>query len=77
MWPTLSLRQLFNQPARNALWNRTYGGTGTNSAITLVQTNDGGYASIGSYGFVDLIKMDASGNMQWNKTYGLSVTALV
>jgi len=58
-------------------WNKTYGGTGTDFAYSVVQTGDGGYALAGetrSYGagFADfwLVKTDSSGNMQWNKTYG-------
>jgi hypothetical protein len=57
-------------------WNKTYGGTNPDSAYALVQTSDGGYALAGytsSYGAgVDfwLVKTDASGNSQWNQTYG-------
>jgi hypothetical protein len=62
----------------NMQWNMTYGGTGTDSGNTMVQTTDGGYALAGrtnSFGVggsydVWLIKIDASGTMQWNKTYG-------
>ena len=61
----------------NAQWNKTYGGTGYDSARDLVQTVDGGYALAGttnSSGAGDqdfwLIKTDANGNAQWNKTYG-------
>ncbi|MCJ7423731.1 hypothetical protein MUP01_05625, partial [Candidatus Bathyarchaeota archaeon] len=65
--------------AGNALWNMTYGGTSTDEAFGLVQTADGGYALAGvtlSFGFGAghgdfwLVKTDASGNAQWNKTYG-------
>jgi hypothetical protein len=59
------------------LWNKTYGGTGDDEARALVQTGDGGYALAGvttSYGAGTadfwLVKTDASGNAQWNKTYG-------
>ena len=58
-------------------WNKTYGGTKDDDAEALVQTNDGGYAVAGQTmssgaGLEDfwLVKTDASGNMQWNKTYG-------
>jgi predicted secreted protein len=62
----------------NMEWNKTYGGTGIDYAYTMVQTSDGGYAlagytdSFGTFGSNDtwLVKTDASGNMQWNKTYG-------
>jgi len=58
-------------------WSRTYGGTGTEEVYDLAQTSDGGYALIGSTdsfgaGNMDfwLIKTDANGNIQLNKTYG-------
>jgi hypothetical protein len=61
----------------NALWNKTYGGTGEDYAYALVRTSDGGYALAGGTGSFGaggydawLVKTDASGNMQWNKTYG-------
>jgi predicted secreted protein len=61
----------------NEQWNKTYGGTGYEIAYCMVQTSDGGYTLAGhtsSYGAGRedfwLVKADASGNMQWNKTYG-------
>jgi len=63
--------------AGNAQWNKTYGGTDTDEAYALVQTGDGGYALAGmttsfGAGSADcwLVKTDAAGNAQWNKTYG-------
>jgi len=61
----------------NVQWNKTYGGTSNDEAWSLIQTDDGGYAivgytnsfGIGGYDFW-LVKMDANGNVQWNKTYG-------
>jgi hypothetical protein len=61
----------------NMMWNQTYGGTLGDNAYALVQTNDGGYALAGktlsfsgyNYDFW-LVKTDANGNMQWNRTYG-------
>ncbi len=58
-------------------WNQTYGGTNSEKAHCVVQTSDGGYAlagytnsfGAGNYDFW-LVKTDAEGNMQWNKTYG-------
>lgn len=57
--------------------NRTYGGTNTEVANSVVQTSDGGYALAGytsSYGAggqdMWLVKTDSAGNHLWNKTYG-------
>jgi hypothetical protein len=61
----------------NMEWNKTYGGTGADYGTSVVQSSDGGYAMAGytnSFGAGNndywLVKTDASGNMQWNKTYG-------
>jgi hypothetical protein len=61
----------------NMLWNRTYGGPLNESACVVWPTNDGGYALAcitNSYGAGGhdawLLKTDANGNLQWNKTYG-------
>jgi hypothetical protein len=61
----------------NVEWNQTYGGTGIDYAESLVAAPDGGYTIVGSTnssgaGNSDfwLVKTDALGNMQWNKTYG-------
>jgi pimeloyl-ACP methyl ester carboxylesterase len=60
-----------------AYWAKTYGGIGNDAAQGVVQTPDGGYALAGvtdsfgaGHGDVWLVKTDASGNMQWSKTYG-------
>jgi predicted secreted protein len=64
--------------AGNMQWNKTYGYWSAEYARSLVQTSDGGYAiagytySIGAGGSDSwLVKTDASGNMQWNATYGV------
>jgi len=64
-------------PLGNALWNKTYGGEGQETACSLVQTNDGGYVIAGGTISIDgvgsnfwLVKTDANGNMKWNQTYG-------
>ena len=59
------------------MWNRTYGGTEYEEAYALVQTSDDGYALAGmtdsfGAGITDfwLVKTDAAGSAQWNRTYG-------
>ena len=61
----------------NVEWNQTYGGAGKDFAYSMVQTSDGGYALAGetySFGAGDsdfwLVKVDSSGSIQWNRTYG-------
>ena len=59
------------------LWDRTYGGSSGERASSLIQTNDGGYAVISEtqskgVGEADfwLFKLDAQGNLLWEKTFG-------
>jgi hypothetical protein len=59
----------------NMEWNRTYGGVEPDRVYSLIETSDGGYALLG-YTYVGvvnhdilLIKTDANGNMEWNRTY--------
>ncbi len=60
----------------NMLWNQTYGGVYDDEGWMLLQTSDGGYLVTGltctSEGIADgwLLKVDSSGNLQWQKTYG-------
>jgi len=61
----------------NQQWNKTYGGANNDDAYSVVGTSDGGYALAGytaSFGAGGrdfwLVKVDSSGNMEWNKTYG-------
>jgi len=68
--------QTFSEPPPTE-WSKTYGGTNDDDASSVVQTSDGGYAMAGwtlSYGAggsdMWLVKTDASGNMQWSRTYG-------
>jgi len=62
-------------------WNKTYGGPFDDRGYNVIQTKDGGYAIVGGNKFgsskvdnndVVFIKTDPLGNMQWNKTYGLT-----
>ena len=58
----------------NVKWNKTYGGSGTETAYSVVQTSDGGYAIAGDTsdfgGNFWLVKTDSFGNVEWNRTYG-------
>jgi hypothetical protein len=61
----------------NIQWAKTYGGTDGDWASSVQQTSDGGYILAGgtwSFGAgsydIFLIKTDANGNVQWDKTYG-------
>ncbi len=56
---------------------KTYGGTGEDKASSVQQTEDGGYivtGSTSSYGAGDkdiwILKLDVSGNVEWQKTFG-------
>ncbi|WP_273568827.1 hypothetical protein [Maribacter halichondriae] len=66
-------------------WNKTYGGSGEDLGQSLIQTNDGGYALTGyaqsadgdgsnNNGFHDnwIIKLDASGTIEWERSFGFS-----
>ncbi len=64
-------------------WQGVFGGTGTDNATDIYQTSDGGYivaaATNSSNGDVSanqgsfdawLIKLDANGNLEWQRSYG-------
>ncbi len=64
-------------------WKKTYGGSGDDIARSIQQTTDGGYIVVGytnsnngnvsgNHGKNDywIVKLDASGNIQWQKIYG-------
>lgn len=71
------------QVAPEIQWSKTYGGSTEESAEQIIQTADGGYAFIGysrsndgdvteNKGQADVwfVKTDASGTIEWQKTYG-------
>jgi hypothetical protein len=58
------------------LWQKTFGGTGYDQAMCVDQTQDGGFVLTGEY-FVSgrssdlwLLKVDPSGNIEWEKMFG-------
>ena len=67
----------------NMVWEKTYGGSGHEEAFSIIPTNDngfiiGGYTSSndGDVAFTNggndywIIKIDSSGNLMWEKTFG-------
>lgn len=58
----------------NEEWSKTYGGSGTETAYSVVQTSDGGYAIAGDTsdfgGNFWLVKTNSFGDEEWNRTYG-------
>jgi hypothetical protein len=62
--------------AGNIEWNKTYSsGAPINYLQSIIQTRDGGYAIAGfgqlvdeGLGWIWFVKIDSSGNMQWNRT---------
>ncbi|MHA2405383.1 MAG: Loki-CTERM sorting domain-containing protein [Candidatus Hermodarchaeia archaeon] len=60
-----------------AVWNKTYGGTGTDWGSSVIELSGGGFAVVGftvNYGAGDndawLVRTDANGNHLWNQSYG-------
>ncbi|MBV6420612.1 MAG: hypothetical protein DAHOPDDO_01869 [Ignavibacteriaceae bacterium] len=65
----------------NAVWTKTFGGTGRDYGNSVQQTSDGGFIVLGytlSFGAGGddfyLVKTDANGNEEWFKTYGGSAS---
>lgn len=73
-------------PAGDLIWEKTYGGTGSDYGMAVEQTSDGGYIitgmtgsnngdvsgshSVGFYSDVWVIKVNSVGTMEWQKCYG-------
>ncbi len=71
--------------ANELQWSKTYGGTGDDRGNEIIQTQDGGYAILGfsfsndedvsdNSGAQDywVAKLDANGNISWQKSFGYS-----
>jgi len=61
----------------NLVWEKTFGGTERDYALSIQQTSDGGYIVAGmtesfgaGYYDVYVLKLDANGNKVWEKVYG-------
>lgn len=67
----------------NKEWSKTYGGSDYDDASDIIQTTGGGYLIAGNTSSNDgdvtelngetaawLVKLDSSGNLEWQKTYG-------
>jgi hypothetical protein len=78
---SLGLKQGLSQP--NLEWQKSFGGSSTDAVISLSKSADGGYylgnlssSSNGDisnpHGIEDywIVKTDANGNLQWEKSYG-------
>ena len=60
-------------------WDKTYGGNEEDFATSIQQTSDGGYIVAGSSQLISaggwdwdpwILKLDSSGNLEWDKTFG-------
>ncbi len=65
------------------LWEKSFGGSGTDLLSRVLSTQDGGFIAVGSTQSTDghvtnplgdwdrwVVKLDAGGNMEWQRTYG-------
>lgn len=86
-FPNVLIAKIDN--ARNISWMKVYGGTQDDMAVSACQTPDGGYAVLASTASNDgnitgykgngdmwLLRLDGSGNLLWEKTYGSSQSDL-
>jgi len=79
-WLLLGATTLAGAQGPEVEWEKTFGGSGDDSAACVQQTADGGYIVAGytgdmtssgaGAGDVCLIKTDASGDVLWEKTFG-------
>jgi len=81
---TIALDNQETQFLGELVWVKNFGGTGEETAQAIIETTDGGYAILGYTNSTDgdiqdkslnvndywLLKLDANGNLEWNKTYG-------
>jgi len=69
----------------NLIWSKTYGGSGEDKGEKVIETSDGGFAIVGfskssdgdasnNEGFHDnwILKLDGSGNILWEKSFGFA-----
>jgi hypothetical protein len=67
--------------ASSIIWSKTFGGDDMDACTSMLETADGGFALFGfahSFGTdAWLVKTDAYGNMEWNKTVGGSVNSFI
>jgi len=63
-------------PSTPIIWQKTFGGTGSDYAYSIQQTTDGGYIvagntySFGNGGDVYILKLKSDGSLDWYETYG-------
>jgi len=62
--PKPHIRLVKTDALGNKEWGKTYG---VGTAVSVIQTSDGGYALLGS-NFL-FVKTDSSGELEWNRTY--------
>ncbi len=81
-----TIEAIDNTPSsfNNVVWVKSFGGSGEDTPRSVIETNDGGIAVFGFTNSTDgdlafknqsvndywLLKLDADGNLEWQKTYG-------